>query len=104
MAEATLAAVPERKHAAVGALTHEAIRQRSLELTRTAHEDGAAWLAEVADKDELPVPPDILVRVIQVLSDGSLFQRVLTPELVPDEVFRAAFSVPTMPRSRTPSH
>ena len=34
---------------------------------------------------------DQLVRVLHALIEGPVFQRLLTPELVPDEIFRAAF-------------
>jgi hypothetical protein len=42
-------------------------------------------------KEELPMPAGQLVRVLHVLSEGLVFQRLLTPELVPDQVIRAAF-------------
>jgi hypothetical protein len=42
---------------------------------------------------DLPMPADRLVRVIHALIEGLTFQRLLTPELVPDEVFYAAFSM-----------
>jgi hypothetical protein len=38
------------------------------------------------------MPADQLVRVIHALSEGLVFQRLLTPELMPDEIFRAAFA------------
>jgi hypothetical protein len=38
------------------------------------------------------MPAEILVRVINSLIEGLLFQRFLTPELMPDEVFYAAFA------------
>ena len=37
------------------------------------------------------MPADQLVRVIHALTEGLVFQRLLTPELVPDQVIRAAF-------------
>jgi hypothetical protein len=37
------------------------------------------------------MPAGHLVRVIHALIEGLVFQRLLTPDLVPDEVFRAAF-------------
>jgi hypothetical protein len=40
---------------------------------------------------DLPMPTGQLVRVLHALTEGLVFQRLLTPELVPDEVFRAAF-------------
>ena len=38
------------------------------------------------------MPAELLVCVIHALTEGLLFQRFLTPELVPDEVFYAAFA------------
>jgi hypothetical protein len=32
------------------------------------------------------------VRVIHALTEGLVFQRLLTPDLMPDEIFRAAFA------------
>ena len=37
------------------------------------------------------MPPEHLVRVIHALIEGLVLQRILTPELFPDEVFFAAF-------------
>jgi hypothetical protein len=37
------------------------------------------------------MPADQLVRVIHALTEGLVFQRLLTPELMPDEIFHAAF-------------
>jgi hypothetical protein len=38
-----------------------------------------------------PMPPEHLVCVIHALIEGLVLQRILTPELFPDEVFFAAF-------------
>ena len=38
------------------------------------------------------MPAGQLVRVIHALSEGLVLLRLLTPELMPDEVFRAAFA------------
>jgi AcrR family transcriptional regulator len=99
LAEATIAAIPERRLAAVGrltgmayALTHEEMRARVREVTAKSFSWGADWLRTVADEGELPMPPDILVVVIHALMEGLLFQRFLTPELVPDAVFYRAFA------------
>ena len=98
-AKATIAAIPERRAVAVGFLTgrayalgHEEIRARAREITATSYDAGAEWLRAVANEDELPMPPDTLVRVIHALTEGLLLQKFLTPELVSDEVFYAAFA------------
>jgi hypothetical protein len=40
------------------------------------------------------LPANQLVRVIHALTEGLVFQRLLTPELIPDEVLHAAFAAP----------
>ena len=98
MAEATLEAIPERTTAAVGRLTGLAyalespeLRARVREVTAASYEFGAEWLRTLGDPRELPMPPEHLVRVIHALIEGLVLQRILTPELFPDEVFFAAF-------------
>jgi AcrR family transcriptional regulator len=98
-AKATVAAIPERRTAAVGrltgmayALTHQRIRSQVHEITAMRYAAGAAWVRAVADESEIPMPPDIFVRVVHAMTEGLLFQKFLTPELVPDKVFYAAFA------------
>lgn len=98
MAEATLAAIPDRSSAAVGrltglayALTTPDLRARVREVTADSYEFGAEWLRTLGDERELPMPPEQLVRVIHALIEGLVLQRILTPELFPDDVFFAAF-------------
>ena len=112
MAEATLAAIPERSAAAVGrlrglafTLTHEDLRAQVREITAKSYVAGAEWIRSVADEGELPMSPEKLVRVLHALTEGLVFQRILTPELVPDEVFYAAFAALAAernPKSGTP--
>jgi len=97
-AAATVAAIAEREPGAVGALTFRAyalrrpeVRARYRESTARGLEAGAAWLAATFPAEELPMAPEALVRVIHALMEGFTFQRVLTPDLVPDEVVYAAF-------------
>ncbi len=98
IAQATLEAVHDRAPVAVGrltglayALTRPELRARVVEITRGSYELGAEWLATF-DASELPMPADVLVRVLHVLIEGLVLQRILTPELCPDEVFHAAFA------------
>lgn len=98
MAEATIAAIPDRHAAAVGRLTglaytlaHEDMRARVASVTAESYAFGEAWLREMVKEEDLPMPADQLVRVLHVLTEGLVFQRLLTPELLPDEVIRAAF-------------
>ena len=98
MAEATIAALPERRLAAVGRLTgmayaigNETMRQRVHDVTAQSYDRGAAWLRSVASAEELSMPPEILVRVLHALMEGLTFQKLLTPDLITDDVFYAAF-------------
>ena len=107
LAKATIAAVDERRPAAIGRLTGLAytlknpeLRARVNEITQSSYVFGAEWLA-LFDRSELPMPPKHLVRVIHALIEGLVMQRILTPDLCPDEVFYAAFAalaVPAPPR------
>jgi AcrR family transcriptional regulator len=98
MAAALIAAVPDRSVAAVGRLTgmayaleHPELGQRVHEITAARYNVGAAWLETLADGHDLPMPKDHLVRVIHALIEGLVLQRLLTPDLFPDEVIYAAF-------------
>jgi hypothetical protein len=97
LARATLAAVDERRPAAVGRLTGLAytlqnaeMQARVRDVTKASYDAGAEWL-RAFDANELPMPADHLVRVIHCLIEGLVMQRILTPDLCPDEVFYAAF-------------
>jgi AcrR family transcriptional regulator len=99
LADATLAAIPDRSAAAVGrlaglayTLTHEELRAKVAEITAQSYAFGEEWLRCVTKEEDLPMPVDQLVRVIHALTEGLVFQRLLTPELIPDEIFHAAFA------------
>ena len=99
LAKAIIASIPERRLAAWGRLTgmayalkHEEMRVRVREFTARSYEAGAAWVRTVADERTLSMPADSFVRVVHALTEGLLVQRFLTPELIPDEVFYAAFA------------
>ena len=99
LADATLAAIPGRSEVGVGrltglayALTHEEFRAKVTEFTARSYEFGEHWLCSVTREEDLPMPAGQLVRVIHSLMEGLVFQRLLTPELMPDEIFRAAFA------------
>ncbi|MFZ3005949.1 MAG: TetR/AcrR family transcriptional regulator [Phenylobacterium sp.] len=104
LAEATLAAIPVRQAAAAARLSgmahtlnHEEARARVREITAQSYAGGAAWLASILKDGDSPMPPEVLVVVIHALTEGLLFQRFLTPDLVPDEVFYAAFAALASP-------
>jgi AcrR family transcriptional regulator len=99
LAEATLAAIPERTTAAMGRLTGLAytltnadLRAQVEAITADSYAFGAEWLRSIADERTLPMPAEQMVRVIHALTEGLVLQRILTPELCPDEVFFAAFA------------
>jgi AcrR family transcriptional regulator len=98
MAEATIAAIPDRRAAAVGrltglayTLTHEEMRVQVREVTARSYAFGEQWLRAVTKEEELPIPANQLVCVLHSMIEGLVFQRLLTPELVTDEIIRAAF-------------
>ena len=99
LADATLAAIPDRRAAAVGrltgmayTLTHEELRAKVAEFTAQVMRSENNGFALSRKKKIFPCPPISLVRVIHALTEGLVFQRLLTPELMPDEIFRAAFA------------
>ena len=99
LAEAVIAAIPERRLAAVGALTfrayalaHEAVRAEFKARVGAGYDFGAEWFRDVCDERDMPMPAEVLVRVINSLIEGLLFQRFLTDDLIGDEVIRAAFA------------
>ncbi|MBP8246539.1 MAG: TetR/AcrR family transcriptional regulator [Phenylobacterium sp.] len=105
LAEATLAAAETRRDAAPARLSgmahtlnHEEARARVRDITRESYGAGSAWLAGVLKAGDSPMPPEILVVVIHALTEGLVFQRLMTPELVPDEVFYAAFAALASPQ------
>lgn len=109
VADAVIAALPEREPGAVGALTFRAyalrnpeVQARFQEIIAAGYIAGAAWLKERFPEDELPMPADTLVRVINAMIEGLTFQRFLTPDLVPDEVIYAAFAALAV-RAQQPS-
>ena len=98
MAEATIAAIPDRRAAAVGrltglayTLTHEEMRVQVREVTARSYAFGEQWLRAVTKEEDLPIPAHQLVCVLHAMIEGLVFQRLLTPELVTDEIVRAAF-------------
>ena len=60
-------------------------------VTAQSYAFGEQWFRSVTQENELPMPAEQLVRVLHVLIEGLDFQKLLTPELIPDEIFRAAF-------------
>lgn len=98
VADATIAAMHDRKSVVIGRLTgmayaigNEEMRQRVLSVTRDSYDFGEEWLSQLVPPKQLPMPADQLVRVLHAMIEGLTFQRLLTPELISNEVIRAAF-------------
>ncbi|HEY2706844.1 MAG TPA: helix-turn-helix domain-containing protein [Caulobacteraceae bacterium] len=100
VAEALIAVMPDRARMGAGrlrglayGLTNEGLRARTSERSAMLFAVTAAWWRErFPDETELPMPAEDLVRVLSALSEGLTFQRLATPELIPDEVIYAAFA------------
>ncbi|HEX4096685.1 MAG TPA: helix-turn-helix domain-containing protein [Caulobacteraceae bacterium] len=97
-AAAVIEALPQRREAMVGTLgfhiqtlTHQDLRERSLAKTKDIYHRIASMTPLLIPSDRLPMPAEMLVPVMHALMDGLVLHRVLTPELVPDEVIYAAF-------------
>jgi len=98
IADATLAVIPDRTTVAAGrlrgvayTLTNAGLQARVRDVTADSFAFGEEWLRTVCDPRELPMPADRLIRVIHALVEGLVLQRVLTPDLYPDDIFIAAF-------------
>ena len=100
VAEATIAVIPERELAGVGrlsglayALAHKQMRERVNEVTAQSYAFGADWLRSVTKEGELPMPAEKLIPILHAMIEGLVLHRLLTPDLVPDQTFRAAFGL-----------
>jgi AcrR family transcriptional regulator len=99
IADATIASFPDRQSVVIGRLTgmayaigNDEMRQRVFAVTRDSYAFGEEWLSSIVPPDQLPMPAAQLVRVLHVMIEGFTFQRLLTPELIPDETIQAAFA------------
>ncbi|MBO0783040.1 MAG: TetR/AcrR family transcriptional regulator [Ktedonobacteraceae bacterium] len=98
LADAVVASVPARRTQAVGAfsfqqyaLTHEELRARLVETNIAIYRWAEHSVLQVMPESILPMPVDQFVKVLHALTEGLLYLRFLTPELITDEVIRAAF-------------
>lgn len=98
LGEAVVAAVPTRRAQAIGAfsfqqyaLTHEELRRRLVEVNAEIYRWAEQGLLQVVPESALPMPANQFVRVLHAVTDGLLYLRFLTPELMTDEVICAAF-------------
>lgn len=98
LAEAVIAALPERRKSAVGAasiqlyaLTHEEMRLRLVALNHDIYEHATTTMLKFNRESDLPMPAEKLVRVLHALIEGMLMSRLLAPEQFSDDVIFAAF-------------
>lgn len=73
------------------AQTHEEMRVRLARITAQAVKQHAAKWMEFLPEQELPMPPEQFIVVVDALIDGLLLQQLVTPDLVTDEVIVGAF-------------
>jgi hypothetical protein len=92
------AATPERKAQGVGALsfmlyawTRQQMRSRVRQLNRDWYAAGPERLRNSFQACDLPMSAEHLVPVIHAFTDGLTFLRLLTPELITDDVIKDAF-------------
>ena len=95
---AVAAAAPLRQKSAVGAvsfqlfaLTHPEMRKRISKQNAEIYRQMAAGLTQFISPKDLPMPVERFIRVLHALTDGLLFTRFLTPDLITDEVILSAF-------------
>jgi AcrR family transcriptional regulator len=100
LAAAVIAAMPDRRAAAIGftsfqvyALTHEELRAGVVRAIAEIYRRSTEGILALISQDKLPMPAGTFVRVLHALIEGLTYQRFLTPELVGDEVIYAAFDV-----------
>jgi AcrR family transcriptional regulator len=96
--KAVVAAAPLRQKSAVGAvsfqlfaLTHPEMRKRISNQNTEIYRQMSATLAQFVSAKDLPMPVERFIRVLHALTDGLLFTRFLTPDLITDEVILSAF-------------
>ncbi len=98
--EAVVAAAPLRQTRAVGALsfqlyalTHPELRTRTARQNAEIYRKMAAGLVQFIPAHDLPIPAEQFVCVIHALTDGLLFKRFMTPNLITDKVILSAFEM-----------
>jgi len=97
LTEAVVAAMPARRRACIAAtsfqlyaLTHETMRARIEQANTEIYRQMAEGLHKVGAGAELPMAPEVFVKVAHALIDGLMFLHALTPGLIDADVVRAA--------------
>jgi hypothetical protein len=99
VAQALIVVLPERRRMGRSRLTglaytmtNETVRARAVENSAARYNSAAEFWRGLADDGPLPMPPEVLVRVLNVLIEGLTLQWIVTPEMIPDDVIYAAFA------------
>jgi AcrR family transcriptional regulator len=100
VAETLIAVMPARVHLGAGrlrglayALGNDALRAQGSKVSAGRYAAAVTWWRErFPDETQLPMKLEDLVRVVGALAEGLTFQRLITPELIPDELIYAAFA------------
>jgi AcrR family transcriptional regulator len=100
MATALIEAMPDRARVGAGRLRGLAYAFGNDTLLANAAAIAAGrsaaavrwWRERFPDETLLPMPAGQLVSVLGAVTEGLTFQRLLTPDLIPDEVIYAAFA------------
>jgi hypothetical protein len=108
VAEALIVVMPDRVRMGAGRLRglayglgNDALLAHSASISAGRYAAAVRWWRErFPDETRLPMPAEDLVRVIGALTEGLTFQRLLTPELIADEVIYAAFAALAGQRSK----
>jgi AcrR family transcriptional regulator len=72
-------------------LTHEEMRSQISRKNAAVYRNLAKGIRKLVPHNDLPMPAECFVRVLDALTTGLLFTYFQTPELISEEVFVAAF-------------
>ena len=75
----------------IQSLTHPDLREEGIQQTREIYARVTAALSQLVRPETMPMPVELFVPIGHALMDGLILNRILRPELVPDEVIYAAF-------------
>ena len=99
LGQAVIESLAARRAAAVGAasfsayvLTHEAMRERLVQMNAEIYREMAEAISASITPLELPMPAEALVRVLHGLIEGLVGLSNLTPELIDARVIADAFA------------
>jgi AcrR family transcriptional regulator len=111
LGKAVVAAIPQRRINALGALsfqlyalTHEEMRARLVQTNAGIYRWAAEQLVQFIPANEMPLPPEQFVKLLHALTDGLLTLRFLTPDLINDKLIIAAFEALAGPPTSKVKH